>query len=325
LKPGKNGPKMAIVISKRTDVHPPHIYNAEEHQIIVNLRKSYIGQAKPGDVASVGLIGRIIARFKGEALPGEKEAPKALFANTGMHFIPPEPLPPVPANYKGHPERDLVNFPFPQRHLYPSKMHFWLLPASWFQGINKVTGSSGPYALIFSLGAFIVNKEFLVWDLNMALLCCWLFYFYIIRNAWEPTVDQYFYNIMKDHHNKHKKVIADDLATVQNFKKIQAARKDALVTAKENFPSILKENMELQLEVAYRKNIQKIATELKRRVDYLKDTESVKSRLERNIYIHQIIDGVQRQLDNNENGIKDAYLDYCIDQLKGLATKEGAH
>ena len=106
---------------------------------------------------------------------------------------------------------------------------------------------------------------------------------------------------------KHKKVIQDDLQSVQNFKKvqffdkkffklkkfqIQAARKDALVTAKENFPAILKENMQLQLEVTYRKNVAKVATELKRRLDYLKETESVKSRLERSIYLHQIIDGV---------------------------------
>lgn len=64
------------------------------------------------------------------------------------------------------------------------------------------------------------------------------------------------------------------------------------MTAKESFPSILKENMELQLEVTYRKNVAKVATELKRRLDYLKETETVKQRLERTIFLNQIIEGV---------------------------------
>jgi F-type H+-transporting ATPase subunit b len=181
---------MIVVTTKRTDIHVPKYYDPEEHQKLDNFRKSYIGQGKSGAeaAASVGLIGKLIARFRGQALPGEKEAPKALFANAGLHWLPPKPLPRVPADYKEHPERDLVNFPFPQRFMFAPKSHFLFLPDSWFQALYKVSGSSGPYMLIFSLGAFLVNKEFLVWDVNVALLFYgWLAWFGIAHMHGNPS------------------------------------------------------------------------------------------------------------------------------------------
>uniref|UniRef100_A0A914E2A6 ATP synthase subunit b n=1 Tax=Acrobeloides nanus TaxID=290746 RepID=A0A914E2A6_9BILA len=325
LAPGRNGPKLAVVTSKRTDIHIPKFYDHDEHKRLEKYQESYLGTSKSGAPTSVGFLGRIVARWRGEPLPGEKEAPEAVFKNVGLDFLPPQPVPRVPADYKENPERDLVNFPFPQRHMFPPKTRLLVLPDSWFQAFYNVTGSSGPYVLMLSLGSFLVNKEFLVWDENIALLIFgWLFYYTLARHAWQPKLDEWAYGRLTNIWEKHKKVIQDDLQSVQNFKKIQAARKDALVTAKENFPAILKENMQLQLEVTYRNNVAKVATELKRRLDYLKETESVKSRLERSIYLHQIIDGVKKQIETNENGIKDAYLDFCIDQLKTLAAKETA-
>jgi hypothetical protein len=43
-----------------------------------------------------------------------------------------------------------------------------------------------------------------------------------------------------------------------------------------DFPTIFKENLALQLEATYRKNVDKVATELKRRLDYLKEVEETK-------------------------------------------------
>lgn len=43
-----------------------------------------------------------------------------------------------------------------------------------------------------------------------------------------------------------------------------------------DFPTIFKENLGLQLEATYRKNVDKVSTELKRRLDYLKEVEDTK-------------------------------------------------
>ena len=100
-----------------------------------------------------------------------------------------------------------------------------------------------------------------------------------------------------------------------------AAETEALKAAKENFPVIFKENMALQLEATYRKNVETVATELKRRLDYLKETEATKQRFERDYLLKLISEGVQKQIASNEGGIKDLYLDNCISQLKNLSAK----
>lgn len=47
-------------------------------------------------------------RFNGKPLHGETHAPKSMFDDIGKQFVPPEPLPKVPKDYKEFPERDLV-------------------------------------------------------------------------------------------------------------------------------------------------------------------------------------------------------------------------
>lgn len=79
--------------------------------------------------------------------------------------------------------------------------------------------------------------------------------------------------------------------------------------------------MALQLEAAYRRNIQTVSTELKRRLDYLQETEATKQRFERDLLLKLIAEGVQKSIDTNEGNIKDAYLDNCIAQLKTLSNK----
>ena len=61
---------------------------------------------------------------------------------------------------------------------------------------------------------------------------------------------------------------------------------------KENFPTILRENLALQLEAGYRRNIQRAYQELKKRLDYLSEVEETRERFEREIFFKTIADGV---------------------------------
>lgn len=62
--------------------------------------------------------------------------------------------------------------------------------------------------------------------------------------------------------------------------------------AHDNFPIIFKENLSLQLEANYRKNVEAISTELKRRLDYLQEVEATKQRFELDILLKSINEGV---------------------------------
>lgn len=63
--------------------------------------------------------------------------------------------------------------------------------------------------------------------------------------------------------------------------------------AHESFPTIFKENLALQLEANYRKNVETISTEIKRRLDYLQEVEATKQRFERDILLKSINEGVK--------------------------------
>lgn len=61
---------------------------------------------------------------------------------------------------------------------------------------------------------------------------------------------------------------------------------------KEYYPAIFKENLALQLESTYRRNVERLATEMKRRLDYLQETEAVKHSFARDHMLKWIINSV---------------------------------
>jgi len=268
-----------------------------------------------------GFFQKVSLRFKGTPLKGETHAPKTMFDDIGKQFVPPEPLPKVPKDYKEFPERDLVNFPYPERPMFEPKTRFLMIPDSWCTPFHKITGASGPYLFYGGLFAFMLNKELWVFEEQGHMLTGWILLYIIAKNAFGYRVDSSLYKGYQERMDYFKGLIQEDLKEATEFRKTSAAETEALTAVKDNFPTIFKENMALQLEAAYRRNVQTVSTELKRRLDYLKETEATKQRFERDLLLKLIAEGVQKQVETNEGNIRDAYLDNCIAQLKSLSTK----
>uniref|UniRef100_A0A7E4VKI5 ATP synthase subunit b n=1 Tax=Panagrellus redivivus TaxID=6233 RepID=A0A7E4VKI5_PANRE len=267
-----------------------------------------------------GYFQKIALRFKGIPLPSETHAPKSLFDDIGKQFVPPEPLPKVPKDYKEHPERDLVNYPYPERPTFEPKTRLLMVPDSWCTPFHKITGTSGPYLFYGGLFAFLLNKELWVFEEQGHMLVGWIIFYLLVKNGFGYKIDQSLYKAYQERVDYFKNLIKEDLKEAVEFRKNSAAETDALKAVQENFPTIFKENMALQLEATYRKNVDTVATELKRRLDYLQETEATKQRFERDLLLKLISEGVQKQIETNQGDIKDAYLDNCISQLKNLST-----
>jgi F-type H+-transporting ATPase subunit b len=268
-----------------------------------------------------GIFQKISMRFNGKPLHGETHPPKSMFDDIGKQFVPPEPLPKVPKDYKEFPERDLVNFPYPERPTFEPKTRFLMIPDSWCTPFHKITGASGPYLFYGGLFAFMLNKELWVFEEQGHMLCGWILLYIIAKNAFGYRIDSSLYKGYQERMDYFKGLIQEDLKEATEFRKTSAAETEALKAVKDNFPTIFKENMALQLEAAYRRNIQTVSTELKRRLDYLQETEATKQRFERDLLLKLIAEGVQKSIETNEGNIKDAYLDNCIAQLKTLSNK----
>jgi F-type H+-transporting ATPase subunit b len=269
-----------------------------------------------------GFVSKILLRFRGVPLKGETERPKTMFDDVGREFVPPaNALPPMPKDYKEFPERDLKNFPYPATQPFPPKTRFLVIPDSWCTPFHKVTGTSGPYLFFGGLVAFMINKELFVLEENGTMLLGWILFYLLVQNTVGYRADKWIHGKWQERVDFYKKLIQEDLKDAVDFHKTSKAETESLKAVKESFTTIFKENLALQLEATYRRNVQNVATELKRRLDYLQEVENTKNRFERDILLKSITEGVKKQIDTNEGNIRDLYLDNCIAQLKTLSAR----
>ncbi|CAJ0561288.1 unnamed protein product, partial [Mesorhabditis spiculigera] len=263
-----------------------------------------------------GFLQKVMLRWKGIPLKGEAQPPKTMFDDIGREWSAPEPLPAMPKDFKEHPERDLVNFPYPERAMYPPKTRMLMIPDSWCTPFHKLTGTSGPYLFFGGAFAFLVNKELWVYEEQGHMTAGWILFYLLISRSVGFRLDQYLYGEFQNRMNYFKGLIQEDLKDATEFRKTSAAETTSLQAVKESFPTILKENMELQLEATYRKNVSTVSTELQRRINYLKDTEDAKARFEKNLMLKWIVEGVEQQATDAK--FKEQFLSNSIQQLKGL-------
>ena len=278
-------------------------------------------KVKPEELDNPNYFQKIVLRFKGIPLKGEAHKPKALFDDCDKEYACTIPLPQVPKDFKEFPERDLVNYPYPERHAYPPKTRMFMFPDSWFQPFYKITGTSGFYLVLGNLTVFLLNKEILVVEENAMkvvwVICCYL----LVSRAWQFRMDKYLVKKFHERVKFYQDIIAEDLKGAVEFHKKAEIESKSLKAAQENFPIIFKENLAFQLEATYRKNVDAIATELKRRLDYLQEVEATKQRFERDILLKSISEGVMKQITTNAGNIKDKYLENCIAQLNAISYK----
>ena len=261
---------------------------------------------------------KLAHRFKGIPLQGETEAPKGAFEDCGKEWFAPKPLPEVPKDFKEYPERDLVNYPYPARPMYPPKTRLLMVPDSWCTPFHKITGTSGPYLFFGGLCTFLVNKELWVFEEQGHMTVGWILFYLLLSRTVGYRVDKYLYGEYQNRMDYFKGLIAEDLKDAVEFRKTSKLESESFATIKGAFPTILKENMGLQLEANYRQNVNTVSQELTRRINYQKDTEETKARFERNIMLKWIVDGVETQAKDAK--FRAAYFDGALQDLKRVAT-----
>uniref|UniRef100_A0A915EGV7 ATP synthase subunit b n=1 Tax=Ditylenchus dipsaci TaxID=166011 RepID=A0A915EGV7_9BILA len=242
------------------------------------------GESLSRKSSSPGFFKKLSMRLHGIPLPGEAQAPTL--------------APTLPKDFKEFPERDLVNFPYPEQHMFPPKTRMMIIPDSWMTPLQKITGTSGPYLFIGSVLGFMLNKEWVVFDESFMKLEIVVIMYLILSRSFGYRIDQHCYKVFKERVEDLKSVVDSELKDAVEFRKSSAAESD------------------LKLPTA--KNVDAVSNELKRRIDYLQEVEATKMRFERDILLKSIIQGVNDQISKNEGNIKDAFLDNCISQLKSI-------
>lgn len=216
------------------------------------------------------------------------------------------------------PERDNVNFPIRRREPYSPPVRLGFIPESFFQAFYNKTGVTGPYLFGGGFLTYVLSKE--IWILEHGFThfaAFWILFFYIAKK-FGPGMQKYltgstdafadkYWNIPKQQAKEDfQKVIAEEEKAIW-----REAGQKYLFEAK-------RENVNLQLESAYRQRLSEAYQAVKKRLDYQVDVQSAQRRIQQQHMVQWIVDGVKAGISPQQE--KDS-LAKCLQDLKALSAK----
>lgn len=193
------------------------------------------------------------------------------------------------------PERDMVNFPPMKQPVNPGKLRIGLIPDEWFQFMYNKTGVTGPYILFWGGLTTILSKEYFVPWVDTPEHLVFLGMFVYFSKTFAPQIATFLDKGVKESDDAYYAEIAESTKGV-----------DAKITEKEALKSLpdanalihdaKRENIDLQLEGAYRARVAEVHAEVKKRLDYQVALSNVNRRVEREQAIGYIIDGAKSSI-----------------------------
>jgi F-type H+-transporting ATPase subunit b len=218
---------------------------------------------------------------------------------------------------KEGPERDLVNFPRPQRLQNPPKCTFGFIPEHYFQFFYPKTGVSGGWAFGTGFLVYVLSKE--IWVLEHEFwngVSFFIILIYMVKK-FGPQVSEYLSKAQMEELemlNSGKKAEMEAAKSGIEFEKKaqwQAEGQSMLFQAK-------RENVALQVEAAYRERLVTVYNEVKRRLDYQVAKQEVERAVQQKHMVNWIVSRVQKSITSDQ---ENENIKACIANLKALAAK----
>lgn len=218
------------------------------------------------------------------------------------------------------PERDVANFPRPVRSVEPAKVRLGFIPDDWFKFFYAKTGVTGPYVFGTGLITFLCSKEIYIMEhefytgLSIAAMAI-----YAIKKA-GPGMAAW---LDKEVAKADADLSAGRDATIQSAKDSITAEltEQERATAQKILFEAKRENVALQLEAAYRDQLQQVYKETKRRLDYQVEVQNVQRSMEQRHVVDWVIRSVRSAITPEQ---EKAALSQCVTTLKNLAKSNTA-
>ncbi|XP_050393209.1 ATP synthase subunit b, mitochondrial [Patella vulgata] len=213
------------------------------------------------------------------------------------------------------PERDYKNFPTQRQLETPPPVRLGFLPESWFQTLYPRTGVTGPYLFGVGLLGYVLSKEIWVIDHNFSEMLGFWGAIIWINYKFGDKIGNYINGLRETNYNdwfvkpveEAKEIYQTEIQ--ENEKAIwRAEGQKYLFEAK-------KENVDLQLEAAYRQRIQNVYTDVKKRLDYQVDVLNTNKQFEQEHMVNWIVSGVMKSITPQQE--KES-ITSCLQTLKKL-------
>lgn len=216
------------------------------------------------------------------------------------------------------PERDTVNFPIKTQPLTNPPVRLGFLPETWFQAFYNKTGVTGPYMFGIGLTTYLLSKEIWVIEHNFTHFLSFWAAMYIIIRKFGPQIGKFL--------DERQEALIERVwtkpvtETKAQFKThIEQLEKDIWREDGQKYLFEAKrENVDLQLESAYRQRLSEAYIAVKKRLDYQVDIQSAQRRIQQQHMVQWIVDGVMAGITPQQE--KDS-LAKCLTDLKALSAK----
>lgn len=215
------------------------------------------------------------------------------------------------------PERDFVNFP-PVRHAEEGgKVRIGLIPDEWFKAMYNKTGVMGPYITFWGAVATIFSKEiYVLWADTWEHIT-----FFALVVGVSKLYGKQIGQLLDKEADKANQAYEDRLveATKDVDARIQAnLALQSLPEANKLVNQARRENVQLQLEAAYRQRLAQVHQEVKKRLDYQLAVQNAHRRVEREQALNYILGEVNKSIGAAQE--KEAFQS-GLSTLKALSQK----
>ncbi|VDK20874.1 unnamed protein product [Taenia asiatica] len=218
-------------------------------------------------------------------------------------------------------ERDMVNYPtikIAERH---PKVRLGFIPDAWFHLLYSRTGVTGPYLFLAGTTAFLLSKEYWVVDPHFVEIIPFVIIMTWGIKTFGPWCSNYIGKITQQRiDNFYNKPMRNTIANLDRTMKSA----DEEITRSAFFPKLVaakKENIDLQLEAAYRERLQNVYKAVTRRLDYHVERENVRRRFQQQHMANWITSAVVAGITPTQ---EKETLRKCIEDLKALAATQSA-
>ncbi len=202
----------------------------------------------------------------------------------------------------------------PVRPEYPSPVRHGFIPEEWFTFFYPKTGVTGPYAFAAGVSTYLLSKEIYVCEhefysgLSLAMVLI------LGIKKLGPTVAAALDKNIDEMENSWESGRTEEINALKNL--IEHEKKEQWRTESQKLiMDIKRENINMQLEAAYRERLAHVYSEVKKRLDYQVQLLDVERRLAQKHMVQWIVDNVRKAFTPEQ---EKAVLLQCINDLQAL-------
>lgn len=191
------------------------------------------------------------------------------------------------------------------------------IPKEWTIFFVSITGFSGFYTLLVTLGTFLFSKEIYVCDheyyngLSMIILCIYAVKNYgpILAKSLDKEIDNYERDLIKWNEKLKQNLRNAIVSEIKDQESMEAQK--ILLTAK-------RENVHLQREAEFRKRQMEVYEDITRILNYHVEIEKVRQTIQHKNLIQWVTKEVEKHLTPE---LKEEYMKLCLADIIKIVKK----